>query len=107
MSMTDTSRAAYERYCDAEGIDTGRADAHWKAWAKLITNINNAISLLKGDVNLRGEPIGAFKTNDDDSVVLADSQFKRRKVINIYHGNDMSVEVVDGNVIVRPIADEN
>jgi len=103
--MIDTSRAAYEAYCDAEGIDTGRTDAHWMAWAKIAKeaalyrfirddlyshdcqNDFNKLAGLHGgafDSLIELEYCKHHQVNDDGSVILVDDQFKRRKVVKIY-----------------------
>ena len=33
--MIDLSRDAFERYCEKEGISTGRTESHWFTWQKL------------------------------------------------------------------------
>lgn len=60
--MIDTSRAAYESYCNAEGIDTGRTDAHWKAWANMVDELEQ----------LREKNQNLSKALDFDRARLAD-----------------------------------
>lgn len=88
--MIDTSRASYEVYCNEEGIESGRTDAHWNAWAKMVMNYSQAVTLR----HLAESALASHKHACGEAII-------------INHGATANVEFIDGNIIVSPPADEN